>query len=35
MLKLEHALLLGRDNDQQKIFVLFGLDGTGKTQLAV
>ncbi len=35
MLKLEHALLAGTDNDQQKIFVLFGLGGTGKTQLAV
>jgi hypothetical protein len=35
MLKLEHALLPGRDNDQQKIFVLFGPGGIGKTQLAI
>src|SRR5277367_636586 len=35
MVELEHALLLQQHNRRQKIFVLYGLGGIGKTQLAV
>jgi hypothetical protein len=35
MVELEHALLLQQYNRRQKIFVLHGLGGIGKTQLAV
>jgi hypothetical protein len=35
MVELEHALLLQQHNRRQKIFVLHGLGGIGKTQLAV
>ncbi len=33
--ELEHALLPQRHNRRQKIFVLYGLGGIGKTQLAI
>ena len=33
--KLEDALLSQRQNSRQKIFILYGLGGIGKTQLAV
>jgi hypothetical protein len=33
--ELEHALLPQRHNRRQKIFILYGLGGIGKTQLAV
>lgn len=35
MAELERALLPQRQNTRQKIFVLYGLGGIGKTQLAV
>lgn len=35
MAKLERALLPGRGNCRQKIYILHGLGGIGKTQLAV
>jgi hypothetical protein len=35
MAELERALLPQRQNQRQKIFVLYGLGGIGKTQLAV
>ena len=35
MAELERALLPQRQNMRQKVFVLYGLGGIGKTQLAV
>jgi hypothetical protein len=35
MAKLERALLPQRQHSRQKVFVLYGLRGTGKTQLSV